>query len=127
MTRPDDDVPYYAYELLYVDDCMAISHNATATLQEIYKFFQMKLGSIGDPDFYLGGKLRKIRLPNRVFTWVNSSSKYVQEIVANVEKHINQNLGGRKLSKWAKAPWLSSYTAEDDTTPKLDTEWANYY
>ena len=57
MTRPDDNVPYYTYVLLYVDDCMAISHNATATLQEIDKFFQMKLGSIGDPDIYLGGKL----------------------------------------------------------------------
>ena len=106
---------------------MAISHNATATLQEIDKFFQMKPGSIGDLDFYLGGKLQKIRLPNGVFAWVNSSSKYVQEIVANVEKHIGQNLGGRKLSKWAKAPWLSNYTAKDNTTPELDTEWANYY
>ena len=127
MTRPDDNIPYYAYVLLYVDDCMAISHKATATLQEIDKFFQMKLGSIGDLDVYLGGKLQKIRLPNRVFAWVNSSSKYVQEIVANIEKHIGQNLGGQKLSKQAKVLWLSNYTAEDDITPKLDTEWANYY
>ena len=93
MTRPDDNVPYYAYVLLYVDDCMAISHNATTTLQKIDKFFQMKPGSIGDPDVYLGGKLRKIRLPNGVLAWANSSSKYVQEIVANIEKHISQNLG----------------------------------
>ena len=127
MTRPDDNVPYYAYVLLYVDDCMAISHNVTATLQEIDKFFQMKPGSIGDPDVYLGGKLRKIRLPNGVLTWANSSSKYVQEIVTNVEKHIRQNLGGRKLNKWAEVPWPSNYTAEDDTTPELDEEWANYY
>ena len=27
MTRPDDNVPYYTYILLYIDDCMAISHN----------------------------------------------------------------------------------------------------
>ena len=94
MIRPDNDVPYYAYVLLYVDDCMAISHNATATLQEIDKFFQMKPGSIGDPDVYLVGKLQKIRLPSGVFAWENSSSKYVQEIVANVEEHIGQNLGG---------------------------------
>ena len=49
MTRPDDNVPYYAYVLLYVDDCMAISHDATTTLREIDKFFQMKPGSISDP------------------------------------------------------------------------------
>ena len=87
MTRPDDNVPYYAYVLLYVDDCMAISHDVATTLREIDTFFQMKPGSIGDPDIYLGGKLRKIRLPNGVLACANSSSKYVQEIVANVEKH----------------------------------------
>ena len=127
MTRPADNVPYYTYILLYVDDCMAISHNAIATLQEIDKFFQMKPGSISDPDVYLGGKLQKIRLPNGVIAWANSSSKYVQEIVANVEKHIGQTLGGRKLNKWAEAPWPSNYTAEGDTTPELDKDWANYY
>ena len=99
MTRPDVNVPYYGYVLLYDDDCMAISHDAATTLREIDKFFPMKPGSISDPDVYLGGKLRKIRLPNGVFAWANSSSKYVQEIVANVEKHIGQNLGGRKLNK----------------------------
>ena len=51
----------------------------------------------------------------------------MQEIVANIVKHIGQNLGGRKLSKKAKAPWPSNYTAEDDISPELDTEWANYY
>ena len=87
----------------------------------------MKPGSISDPDVYLGGKLRKIRIPNGVFAWANSSSKYVQEIVANVEKHIGQNLGGRKLNKQAEVPWPSNYAAEDDTTPELDEEWAKYY
>ena len=99
----------------------------TMTLQEIDKFFQMKPGSIGDPDVYLGGKLRKIRLPNGVLAWANSLSKYVQEIVASVEKHISQNLSGRKLNKQAEVPWLSNFTAKDDTTPELDEEWANYY
>ena len=94
MTQLDDNVPYYAYILLYIDDCMAISHDATATLQEINKFFQMKPGSISDLDIYLGGKLRKIRLLNGVLAWANSSSKYVQEIIVNVAKHIGQNLGG---------------------------------
>ena len=34
---------------------------------------------------------------------------------------------GRKLSKHAKTLWPSNYTAEDNTSPELDTEWANYY
>ena len=57
MTRPDDNVLYFTYVLLYVDDCMVISHNATATLQEMDKFVQIQPGSKGDPDVYLGGKL----------------------------------------------------------------------
>ena len=93
MTRLDDNVPYYAYVLLYVDDCMAISHDATTTLQEIDKFFQMKPGSIGDPDIYLGGRLRRTRLANGVLACANLSSKYVHEMVQNVAKHISQNLG----------------------------------
>ena len=44
MTRPDDNVPYYAYVLLYIDDCMAISHDVATTLREIDKFFPMKPG-----------------------------------------------------------------------------------
>ena len=51
----------------------------------------------------------------------------MQEIVANIEKHIGQNLSGRKLNKRAEVPWPNNYTAEDDTTPELDEEWANYY
>ena len=45
----------------------------------------MTPGSIGDPDVYLGNKLRRVRLSNGVYAWANSSSKYVQELVRNTE------------------------------------------
>jgi len=44
---------------LYVDDCLAIHHDAEGALLQIDKFFPMKAGSIGDPDIYLGSKLHK--------------------------------------------------------------------
>ena len=56
-TRPDDGFKYYEYVLLYVDDCLAISHDAISVLKQLDKYFQMKPGSIGDPDIYLGAKL----------------------------------------------------------------------
>ena len=63
--------------------------------------------------------------------WGSCMGKFVIQIcariVANAEKHISQNLSGRKLNKWAEAPWPSNYTAEDDTMPELDEKWANYY
>ena len=52
-----------------------------AALDRIYKFFMMKKGSIGDPDIYLGAKLRKVQLENSVFAWGIRPAKYVQEVV----------------------------------------------
>ena len=47
---PDDGFEYYEHVLLYVDNSLAISHDAMAALDRIYKFFMMKKGSIGSPD-----------------------------------------------------------------------------
>jgi hypothetical protein len=46
----------------------------------------MKPGSIGDPDFCLGAKLKKLIVPNIVEAWTLSPSKYVQEAVLNGEQ-----------------------------------------
>ena len=46
-----------------------LHHNVITALKEIDKFFKMKEGSVGDPDFYLGAKLRKMTLPNGVEAW----------------------------------------------------------
>ena len=45
---------------------MVINHAEDTALHELDYFFKMKLGSIGDPNMYLGDKLRKIVLENRV-------------------------------------------------------------
>ena len=65
--RPDDSFHYYKYVLLYMDDSLAISHDITAALDRMDKFFMMKKGSIGDPDIYLGSKLCKVQLDNGMF------------------------------------------------------------
>ena len=57
MTRADDNSEYYAYILLYVDDCLAISEDATKELHVLDHYFKMKKFSIGDPEMYLGAKL----------------------------------------------------------------------
>jgi hypothetical protein len=59
--------------------------DAMSALNELDYYFEMKPGSIGDPDIYLGGKLRKVALPNGVEAWGISPSKYVQEAVKNAE------------------------------------------
>jgi hypothetical protein len=59
MVRPDDGFKYYAYMLCYVDNILSVHHDAMTALKELDYYFKMKPGSIGDPDIYLGGKLRE--------------------------------------------------------------------
>ena len=122
-TRPDNGVKYYEYVLLYVDDCLAISHNAISVLIQLDKYFQMKPRSIGDPDIYLSAKLRSVRQNNGVKYWSMSSAKYVQEAVHNVEDYIEKNLDGRKLKRNPTHSWPSNYTTEDDESRELPPSW----
>ena len=56
-----DNTDYWEYVLLYVDDCLAILVNSESIVRdEIGKYFLMKEASIGEPDVYLGGKVRKV-------------------------------------------------------------------
>ncbi len=65
--RPDDKFEYWLYILCYVDKIMVIHHNALDILNKIDKFFTLKPKSIGDPDIYLGCKLRKMTLQNNLW------------------------------------------------------------
>ena len=75
----DKHYQYYSYILCYVDDIMVIHQNARPILDQIDKYMKRKESSVGDPDIYLGCKLRQIEMPNGVFAWGISPSKYAQE------------------------------------------------
>ena len=123
-----DGEPYYRYILLYCDDCLSIGLDAAKELEKLDHYFQMKPGSIGDPDVYLGNKLRTTVLPNGVVAWGMSSSKYVQEAVANVERFLQSHPAmGKKLKSKVKSPWPSGYEPELDTSDELNAEDANFY
>jgi hypothetical protein len=113
--------------LAYVDDLLCVNHDAMSALNELDYYFKMKPGSIGDPDIYLGGKLRKVTLPNGVEAWGISPSKYIQEAVKSVEDFLDKNFNGRKLLKRAPTPFESDYAPELDTTPELDSKQATYF
>ena len=125
--RPDDGVWYYSYVLFYVDDCLAIRHDATECLKQLDKYFPMKENSIGDPDIYLGAKLRRVRLDNGVTCWALSSAKYVVEAVTNTEKYMKEYLGIQRFPKTGSGPWPNGYVSEIDESPELEPAKANYY
>ena len=109
MVRPEDNYNYYSYVLLYVDDCLCICHDGKAEIHNVDKFFTMKKGSIGDPDVYLGAKVKRMVMLNGVQAWAlsSSSSKYAQVAVQNVESYLRDELGGWSLRKQALTPFMS--------------------
>lgn len=126
MTRPSDDFQYYAYVLIYVDDILVISHEALQDLSKIDYYFKMKKGSIGDPDIYLGSRLKVVRLPNGVDAWMMSPTKYVAEAVKNVEHYLRENYDA-KLPKRVSGPLPSNYRPELDVTEELKGDELSYY
>ena len=125
--RPEDGVKYYSNLLCYVDDIFCIHHNADTVLEWLHKSFLLKLG-FGNPDMYLGAKLRKTRLHNRVWAWAMSPTKYVQEAVRNCAVHLSSNYGGKyRMPKKAENPFKMGYDPELDTSPELDPDAVSYY
>jgi hypothetical protein len=124
--KKSDGSEYYEYVLLYVDDVLVVSDRGEHLLRNgIGKYFELKEESIGPPELYLGGRLRKVVLENGVKTWAFSSSQYVQEAVKNVERYLEAR--DRKLPTKAETPIRTAYRPELDTTPVLDPAGAAYY
>jgi hypothetical protein len=109
-----------------VDDILCCGINAEEELKKLDHYFQMKPGSIGDPDIYLGNKLRPTILESGVIAWGLSSSKYVKEAIANVERYLATNTIGKGLKK-VKTSWPSGYEAELDSSEELDGELLTFY
>jgi Reverse transcriptase (RNA-dependent DNA polymerase) len=126
-TRPDDGFKYYLYMLLYIDDILAINHDAMSLINEVDRFFKMKAGSVGDPDIYLGAKLREVQLPNGVNAWSLSASKYVQEAVRNVKDYFKRERPSHIWPKRAPTPFPRDYKPELDISPELGDDEASFF
>jgi hypothetical protein len=87
----------------------------------------MKPGSMGDPNFYLGAKVQQTKLPNGVYAWGMSSSKYIQAAVWNIKDYNAKTRPGVKLAKCASGPFPTGYIPELDTTPELNDKDATFY
>ena len=92
--EPDED-KYYSYNLCYVDNVLLVHHDAMTTLMNIDKYFKLKPSSSGDPDIYLGAKLKYTRAANGVWCWTLSPSKYIQEACKNCETFLKNNFYGK--------------------------------
>ncbi len=80
-TRPADNFRYYAYILCYVDDILCVHHDSMSVLNLINGYMPLKPSLVGDPDIYLGAKLKMTQLENGIWAWRLSPSKYVAQAV----------------------------------------------
>jgi hypothetical protein len=74
--------------LVDADDVLCISYDSVGEIKKLDKFFLMKPGSIGDPDTYLGAKLKRVLFDNGDICWGLSASKYIRESINNVEGYL---------------------------------------
>jgi hypothetical protein len=127
-TRPQDNVRYYAYILCYVDDILCVHHDAMSVLDQINKYLPLKPTSVGDPNIYLGAKLKETQLSNGIWAWGLSLSRYVNQAMHNCQTHLTQKLDGHhKIPVKADNPFAFDYCPDTDMTDPLDPECASFF
>ena len=87
----------------------------------------MKDGSVGNPDIYLGAKVKQMELPNGVKAWALNSSKYIQDAMQNCKKSLAHCMNGRKLTQKALDPFPGDYDPDLDMTDTLNDDQATYF
>ena len=112
-----------------MDDALVVSENAESILRnELGRYFELKEESIGPPDHYLGGKVRKVQLENGVNAWAFSSSQYVQTAVKNVEAYLMpEDSKCWKMPNKADTPLTTKFRLELDISRQLNVADAAYY
>ncbi len=111
---------YYSYILVYVDDILCIHDDPDLIHTQIDKYFPLKPDSVGEPDVYLGARLKLMQLENGVWAWGLRPSKYLQEAIRNFKKYVEENLPKfYKLMQLAPNPFPTDYRPDLDVSLEL--------
>lgn len=101
----DDGHKYCAMLFVYVDDILALSHQAQDAIKEITAFFKVKDGSIKPPEIYLGANVEKIQLPDGRGVWSTSPRTYVKNSILVIERLLEEDNEGYVLKSKARNPF----------------------
>jgi hypothetical protein len=82
--RKPNGEEYYELLLVYVDDCLVVSHDPGAVMKKLGEYYELKEGSVKPPEIYLGANIEKVQLKNGQTVWCMSSNSYVKAAVDNV-------------------------------------------
>ena len=114
---------YYELLLVYVDDCMVVSHDPEKTMKAIGEIYELKDDSYGPPEAYLGAVIEKFTLPDGSEAWSMRSDKYCKAAVETVKALLAED--GRELKSGKrnhKGPLPPSYKPELDITPEVNPD-----
>jgi hypothetical protein len=114
-TRPDNNVWYYAYILCYVDDVLCIHHDPMSVMNESKGYLPLKPSLVGDPDIYLCAKLKQTSVPNGIWAWGLSPSKFIAQAVKNCQTHLTA-----KFDRKYKIPVRADNSFPDNYCPETD-------
>ena len=114
-----DSFEYYGYILCYVDDLLAISHDAQKVLKSVQDTFKFKDDKINKPDLHLGAQLDEMSVDG-FEGWTMSSEKYVKSAIENIEQMLAET--NQRLPTKCQTPLSSGYRPELDTSPELKAE-----
>jgi hypothetical protein len=99
-----------------------------SVLTQINKYLPLKPTSVGNPGIYLGAKLKEIQLPNDIYAWGMSPSKYVNQAVKNCQTHLTAKLNDKwKIPTRADNPFPTNYCPDADVIEPLDLECLSFY
>jgi hypothetical protein len=115
-----DGHEYYEMLFVYVDDILALSHQAEERIKEITTFLKAKEGSIKPPEIYLGANVAKIQLPDGREVWSTSPKTYVKNSIQAIEWLLEEDGEGYVLKSNARNPFPTGYKPEIDVTDELD-------
>ena len=132
-TQADPDVwirgatTYYEMVLVYVDDILVFSKQPKAIMDDLGKFYELKPGSVKEPEIYLGANFEKMQLPDGHVEWGMSSKSYVKNAIKVIEGLLIEDDPDAKLKTTAKSPFPSGYKPELDVTLELNDVQASRY
>ncbi len=64
---------HYDMVLVYVDDILVFAKEPKVTMDELDKLYELKSGSVHEPDVYLGADMEKVQLPSGKTEWAMGS------------------------------------------------------
>ena len=128
-TRSDNNIMKFSkYILCYVNNILVVHHNAMSILNQLIEYLPLKPSSVGNPNKYLGSKLKKTRLDNKLEAWEMSPSKYVTWAAKNCASHLTKKIARKyPVPECTYNLFSTDYCATTNITEPLTPEYASFF